>query len=456
MKNWRMVIEVEKKLFEITKRLLESGNPRRAAAFLAQKHPEDVADVLERLDRDSRIRVFKYLPVEMQAEVLLRFDENVLDEILKTLSESDISDLVGELDVDDAVDLIQELDPNDREKVLLKVPEDDRIEVEKLLKYPEHTAGGLMTTEFISMTEDSTVGNALDRIKTDKETENSLLSQIFVTDSDGKLKGVVSVSDLLKSSEDKKLGELVSPIESVSVNMDQEEVARVVERYDLFSVPVVDDNGRLVGVITIDDLIDVIEEEASEDIAKFGGLGDVESIFAPPHVAARHRLPWLLINLITAFIAAGVVNLFKSTVAAVVYLAVFMPIVAGMGGNAGTQALAITIRSIALGEVMLSDVKKLLLKEIMVGVIIGAVVGIVTGFIAYIWVGKWFFGVLVFAALLGNMIVACMMGLLIPIGLKLLKLDPALASGVIVTTFTDVSGFMLLLGLATLFVKYLQ
>ncbi len=447
---------MEKKLFEITQRLLKSGNPRRAAAFLAQKHPEDVADVLERLDRENRIKVFKYLPIEMQGEVLLRFEENVLDEILQALSESDISDLVGELDVDDAVDLIQELEPNERQKVLLHVPEDERKEVEKLLKYPENTAGGLMTTEFLAINDGATVKEALDRIKADKEIENGLLSQIFVTDSDGKLKGVVSVSELLKAPEDEKLGKLAKPIESVPATMDQEEVARMVEKYDLFSVPVIDEQGRLVGVITIDDLIDVIEEEASEDIARFGGLGDAESIFTPPHLAARNRLPWLLINLVTAFIAASVVNIFKSTVSAVVYLAVFMPIVAGMGGNAGTQALAITIRSIALGEVMLSDVKKLLIKEILVGILVGIVVGIVTGVIAYFWVGNWFFGVLVFVALLGNMIVACVMGLLIPILLKLFKLDPALASGVIVTTFTDVSGFMILLGLATIFIKYLQ
>ncbi len=447
---------MEKKLFEITQRLLKSGNPRRAAAFLAQKHPEDVADVLERLDRENRIKVFKYLPIEMQGEVLLRFEENVLDEILQALSESDISDLVGELDVDDAVDLIQELEPNERQKVLLHVPEDERKEVEKLLKYPENTAGGLMTTEFLAINDGATVKEALDRIKADKEIENGLLSQIFVTDSDGKLKGVVSVSELLKAPEDGELGKLAKPIESVPATMDQEEVARMVEKYDLFSVPVIDEQGRLVGVITIDDLIDVIEEEASEDIARFGGLGDAESIFTPPHLAARNRLPWLLINLVTAFIAASVVNIFKSTVSAVVYLAVFMPIVAGMGGNAGTQALAITIRSIALGEVMLSDVKKLLIKEILVGILVGIVVWIVTGVIAYFWVGNWFFGVLVFVALLGNMIVACVMGLLIPILLKLFKLDPALASGVIVTTFTDVSGFMILLGLATIFIKYLQ
>ncbi len=447
---------MEKKLFEITRKLLKTGDPRRAAAFLAQKHPEDVADVLERLDRETRIAVFKYLPIEMQAEVLLNFDENVLDDILDVLSDTDISGLVGELDVDDAVDLIQELEPDERDRVLSKVPETERREVEELLKYPENTAGGLMTTEFMAMDGEQTVGETLKRLKSGEEVQEGLLSQIFVTDRDGKLKGVVPIGELLKAPEEKKLREMAKPTQSVPVTMDQEEVARLVEKYDLLSVPVVDENGRLVGVITIDDLIDVIEEEASEDIARFGGLGESESIFTPPHTAARHRLPWLLINLLTAFLAASVVNLFKSTVSAVVYLAVFMPIVAGMGGNAGTQALAVTIRSIALGEVMLSDVRKLLLKEIMVGVITGAVVGFVTGVIAYIWVGQWFFGVLVFVALLGNMIVACMMGFLIPVALKLLKMDPALASGVIVTTFTDVTGFMLLLGLATIFIRYLQ
>jgi len=449
-------MNLRKKLHKIVKHFLANNEPRRAAALLAQKHPEDVADVLERLDDEERVLIFKYLPLELQADVLIRLDEEIIDKMLDHLSDKDISELVGEMDVDDAVDIIQELEPEERMKVLSMVPEFERKQVEELLNYPENTAGGLMTTTCIRLNSHLKVKDALEHIRRIANGEVERLHLIYLVDKDGKFVGVVPLSRLLRAKEDQKLEELTESVPTVPPHMDQEEVARLVEKYDVFEIPVVSDDGRLLGVITADDLMDVIEEEATEDIAKFGGLGEAESIYLPPHKSAIRRLPWLYINLITALIAASVVGLFKKTIDAVVYLAVFMPVVAGMGGNAGTQALAITVRSLALGEVDFSDVKKLLFKEILTGILVGIAVGFITGVIAYIWVGKPFFGVLVAMALLGNMIVACIAGFLIPLGLKVLGQDPALASGVIVTTFTDVTGFLLFLGLATVFIDYLQ
>ncbi len=440
------------RLGELVQRFVDNGEWRRAATLLAQKHPVDVAKVLEKIGKEDRTKVFKFLPLELQAEVLLWFDEDIIDEMLKTLSHKDLGELVGELDVDDAVDLVSELPEEERNKVLSFISPKERKDVEKLLEYPENSAGGLMTTRFITFPAEVKVSEVTEKLKKLGESESRL---IYIVDKEGKLKGATTYRKLLLANPNTSLGELAEEIPSVHPLMDQEDIVRIVEKYDLVEVPVVNEEGKPIGVITLDDIMDIVEEEASEDIYKLGGLGEVESIFSNPFRSAKRRLPWLVINLLTAFIAASVVGLFKDTISSVVYLAVFMPVIAGMGGNAGTQTLAMVVRSIALGEVSFKDVKKLLLKEVLVGVIIGITVGAITSAVAYVWVGNPFFGLLVFIALLGNMIVACIMGLLIPIILKALGQDPALASGVIVTTFTDVTGYLLFLGLATLAIKYL-
>ena len=440
-------------LLRVVEPLVKHGDFKRAAIILSQRHPRDVAFVLERLGKENMVKVFRFLPLELQADALLYINENFLDEILKTLTEKDISELVGELDIDDAVDILTELKDEERSKVLSFVLPEERKEVEELLQYKENTAGGLMTTEYVAFPGEITVREALERLKAEEEGEETGI--IYVLDERGKLMGEVYLRTLLTSDPETKLKEIVNTVPSVDVDTNQEDVVRVVEKYDVFSLPVVDKENKLRGVITIDDILDVLEEEATEDILKLGGLGGIESIFAPPARDAVKRLPWLILNLITAFIAASVVGAFKDTISSFIYLAVFMPIVAGMGGNAGTQTLAMTVRSIALGEVAFPDVRKLLLKEFAVGIIIGSVIGIVTGIVAYVWAGKAIFGILVFLALLGNMIIACIFGFVIPIILKALGQDPALASGVIVTTFTDVTGFFLLLGLATLMVRFL-
>ena len=449
------VLEFDEKLYKLTEELVKKGDYKRAALLLSNKHPEDVASILDKLDEEDRIRVFKYLPVELQADVLIRLDDESIDDVLKALSEKDISELVGELDVDDAVDVLGELSDEERQKVLSFVPPEEREEVKELLKYPENTAGGLMTTEFIAYNENLTVEEALNKLK-QEEKPDEVSSIIYVVDDKGRLLGEVYLRDLLKANPAVKLKEITREVPSVPVDLDQEEVARLFEKYDVFSMPVVDDKGKLLGVITVDDILDVLEEEATEDIHRLSGWREAESIYAPTLKMATKRLPWLLINLVTAFLAASVVAIFKNTIAAFAYLAVFMPVIAGEGGNTGVQTIALVVRSLALGEIDFSDFKRLFIRELIVGLIIGSVVGFVSGLVAYIWVGNFYFGLLVFLGHVGNMVAGCLAGLTVPMVLKFFKQDPALASGVIVTTVTDVTGYFIFLGLATIFMNQLH
>ncbi len=449
------ITEIDEKLYRLTLELVKKKDYKRAALLLSQKHPEDVALILDKLDEEDRVRVFKYLPVELQADVLIRLDDESIDDVLKALSEKDISELVGEMDVDDAVDVLGELSDEERQRVLSYVPPEEREEVKELLRYPENSAGGLMTTEYIAYDADQTVEETLRRLK-EEEKPDEVSSIIYVIDKKGRLLGEVYLRDLLRADPKTRLGDIVREVPSVPVDLDQEEVARLFEKYDVFSMPVVDDRGRLIGVITVDDILDVLEEEATEDIHRLSGWGEAESIYAPTLKMAQKRLPWLLINLVTAFVAASVVAIFKNTIAAFAYLAVFMPVIAGEGGNTGIQTIALVVRSLALGEIDFHDFKKLFFRELVVGLIVGSVVGLVSGLIAYFWVGNPYFGLLVFLGHVGNMVAGCIAGLTVPMVLKLLKQDPALASGVIVTTITDVTGYFIFLGLATIFMNYLH
>lgn len=436
--------------------MARNGEHRRAAALLAIRHPEDVSRVLERLPFREAFQIYRYLPLEIQAEVLIRLDEETLDKILRHLSNQDLSELVEELDPDDATDLLQELPEEERHEVLAQVPAAERREMEELLHYPEDTAGGLMTTEYLAFPATARVREVLEAIRRAPEELGEETGFVYVVDEGGRLIGQVPLPALIRADEEAPLSELVEEVTAVPVDMDQEDVARLFEKYDLLSLPVVDAEGRLVGVITADDVLDVIEEEASEDIAKLAGLGEMESPFSPPLRSASRRLPWLLVNLLTAFLAASVVGIFKDTIAAWVSLAVFMPVIAGMGGNAGVQTIALIVRALALGLVEFQDVKRLLLREITVGLIIGVVVGLVTAIVAYFWDQDPWLGGLVFVALLLNMVAACVAGTLVPLVLKVLGRDPALASGVIVTTVTDVTGYFIFLGLATALLTLLR
>ena len=336
------------------------------------------------------------------------------------------------------------------------MPAARKSELERLLAYPQSTAGSRMTTRFLAVRESATAQEAIDAIRRHTEEEVEQVFYLYVTDDEGHLRGVVPIRKLVTSPPKRPIGEVMiaDPV-SVPVSADQEEAAQLVGKYNLLALPVVDDRHHLLGVITVDDVIDVIKEEATEDMYRMVGLTEEEHIYTPLPTVIRRRLPWMVINLATAFLAAWVVGLFESSIHKVSVLAVFMPIVAGMGGNGGTQTLTVITRGIALGEIELDAGLRPMLREILIGLSIGAVTGLLTAFGAYLWRGSPVLGLVLLLAMILNMVVAGLSGAAVPLILRAMRQDPALGSGVIVTTFTDVFGFMSFLGLATLLLKYL-
>jgi magnesium transporter len=326
--------------------------------------------------------------------------------------------------------------------------------VENLLEYPERTAGRIMNPHVFALNEDMTVGEAITELQNNRDVE--MVFYLYVVDDRHHLVGVTSLRRLLLVAPATPLKRIMTTdLISARVDTDQEEVARQVASYNLLAIPVVDEEAKLVGVITVDDVIDVIKDEATEDIYRLAGVAGDERVFTPAGESLRKRLPWLGINLVTAFLAAAVVGLFEGTIQQVTALAVFMPIVAGMGGNAATQTLTVIVRGIALGELSWSNSRKALLKESLVGIGNGLVLGLVAAAIAWATRGNPVLGLLLCAAMMINMFVAATAGTLVPLGLRAANIDPALASSVFITTMTDMFGFAAFLGLATVFLRYL-
>jgi magnesium transporter len=323
-----------------------------------------------------------------------------------------------------------------------------------LLEYPDDTAGGLMVPDYPVVREHISAANALDRLRL-MGTRAEDFGSIFVIDDDNKLVGTISITRLALARPSTVIADLVQrEFVSVRTNTDQEELARLMERYNVNELPVLDQEGHLVGVILAEDMVDVVEDEATEDMYRMAGVAG-ERVFGPLHASMRRRLPWLYLNLVTAFLAASVISLFEATIARVVALAVFLPVVAGMAGNGGTQTLTVVVRSMALGDLPLRLGFRLLARELSLGFINGALLGIAVGVVASLWKGIPMLGVALGLAMLGNMMVAALAGAGVPLILRLLRLDPAVSSAVFVTTFTDIFGFLLYLGFATLFIEFL-
>ena len=416
---------------------------RRAHEF----EPADLADVLSALDDAERLTAVQALPPELSSQALAEMpEEEHAETTLAALAPERAAEIVEELDDDDAADILGELPPADQERILSTL--EHRAQVERLLRYDEETAGGRMTTQTVTVRDTATVREALDEIRRQAE-ETEDIFQIFVVDGDHRLVGTLPFKDLVVSRLDRPVREFMQPADvSVSPDADQEDVARILARYNLPSVAVVDDGGRLLGRITFDDVIDVVEAETTEDMLKFGGVPASELLAAGWREAVRSRLPWLYVNLLTAFLAGAVVYVFKDTVQRTVALAVWMPIIAGMGGNAGTQALAVTVRRLALGQMPSHLFGRVVGKEVLVGVVNGLAIGGVVGIIAMLLGDQARLGAVVFLAMTGNLLVAGFAGGFIPVLLERFSVDPAIASSIFVTTFTDVCGFILLLGLA--------
>jgi magnesium transporter len=362
---------------------------------------------------------------------------------------------------DEAADVVETLPDEEASEILDLLPEKESEEIQELLQYGESTAGGIMTPEFVAVHEDMTVGQALDHLRKSapvpKSAAREAIFYVYVTDAHEHLVGVVPLRRLITADPATPIAAIRRPdVISVDAETDQEEVARLVTKHHLMAVPVVSRQSRLLGTITVDDVIDVIHEEATEDIHRLGGVAGDETIFDATPRVARRRFFWLLVNLPTAVLAATVVGLFEPAIQSLALLAVFMPIVAGMGGNAGIQTFTVIVRALALGDLTAVNTRKVLWREMRIGLANGVGIGLLAGLIAYAWKGSPLLGLILALAMITNMLVAALAGTLIPVALRLCRVDPAVASGVIVTTCTDCAGFLSFLGLATLLLRFLQ
>jgi magnesium transporter len=418
---------------------------------LKDLHASDIADLIEHLEDDQRLLLMRRLPPDVAADALAEMEEVERPaDLLLQLELRRIGEIVGEMADDDAADILGELEPEQQAEVLSVVAVPDAAHIEELLHHAEDTAGGIMTREMLAIRSNLTAGEAIAEIRRQARGDMEFYT-IFVIESDRRLIGVVSLHDLVLSEPGVALSAIIEqPRAVVPVDMDQEEVSHILSRYNLASIGVVDESGRLLGRVTFDDVIDVLEAEMTEDILRFAAVSDEEHVRGSTLDAIRSRLPWLLLNLGTASLGALVVWSFRDTIETLVVLAVVMPIVAGLGGNAGTQALAVTIRRIALADESLAERWHVLGKEALVGLLNGLAVGALAFALGYVLLGQGpVFGLVVLLAMWGNLVVASFAGAFIPIVLESAGIDPAVASSVFVTALTDLTGFLLLLGLAT-------
>ncbi|MEW6320743.1 MAG: magnesium transporter [Acidobacteriota bacterium] len=439
------------------KRLLRIGATANLLNLLQKQHPADLAQVFGTLHENERTAVFSLL-VERNArlamEALSEMGPESGAQLLTGRAADEIARLLQEIPSDDAAALIDYLPEELSAEVLDLMRRRESGQVESLLEYGEQTAGRIMNPAVFALNEDLTVGEAIAALQGSRDVE--MVFYLYIVDARRHLVGVTSLRRLLLVSPETPLKRIMTPeVTSVRVDTDQEEVARQVASYNLLAVPVVDEENKLVGVITVDDVIDVMKDEATEDLYRLAGVSSDERIATPPFEALRKRMPWLGVNLVTAFVAASVVGLFETTIAKATALAVFMPIVAGMGGNAATQTLTVTVRGLALGELSFGNARKALFKEAAIGLGNGVALGVIAAGVAWATKGDPMLGLLLGMAMVCNMLVATTAGTLVPLGLKALKVDPALASSVFITTFTDVVGFASFLGFATIFLRYL-
>jgi magnesium transporter len=410
-------------------------------------HESDLGDVLQALPAENRGTLIRILGEDFDWNALTEVDEAVRNEILDVIPNVEISDAVRELDSDDAVEILEDLDDADRDEILAAMPLAERIALERSLEYPEDSAGRRMTTNFIAVPPFWTVGQTIDFMREDERLPQEF-TELYVVDPRFAFLGTVPLDRLLRTKRPVTIDEIMGEIShSVDAHDDQEDVARLFERYNLLSVGVVDETDRLVGVITVDDIVDVIEEEADEDIKRLAGVGD-EEISDTFLSTVRSRFVWLLVNLGTAVMASVVIALFDATIQEMVALAVLMPIVASMGGNAGTQTMTVTVRALATREIETTQTLRLISREGLVGLANGLLFALIIGVVATAWFGNPQLGLVIAAAMVVNMISAGLAGILIPLSLEKTGADPAVASSVFVTTVTDVVGFFAFLGLA--------
>ncbi len=444
-------------VLDSVKRLLRIGATANLLNLLQKQHPADLGQIFGELLESERQAAFTVL-VDRQPKLAMESASELGPErgaaLLAGRSAEEIAKLVQEIASDDAAALVDHLPEELSNEVLELMRRRESGQVESLLDYAERTAGRIMNPNVFALSEDLTVGESIAALQSAINVE--MVFYLYVVDARRHLVGVTSLRRLLLVSAETPLKRIMTPdVFSVRVDTDQEEAARLVASYNLLAIPVVDEENKLAGVITVDDVIDVLKDEATEDLYRLAGVSGDERVETPAFEALRKRLPWLGINLVTAFLAASVVAAFEGTIQQATALAVFMPIVAGMGGNAATQTLTVIVRGLALGELSWVNARKTLLKESAIGLGNGVALGVVAALVAWVTKGNPVLGLLLGMAMVCNMMVAATAGTLVPLGLKAMKVDPALASSVFITTFTDVVGFASFLGLATIFLRFL-
>jgi magnesium transporter len=430
---------------------IDEGARERVLQLVGDLKTPDLADLIDLLDADERVTLIETLGPRFDFEVFSELDETVRDQLSEALPNELLAEAVKELDTDDAAYLLENLEEADKQEILAQLPTSERAALERNLEYPEETAGRLMQADFVAVAPFWNVGQVIDYMR-DTEDLPETFSEIFVVDPGYRVLGAVELSRLLRSKRDIQVDTIMNEERHLVVaTEDQEEVARQFRRHDLMSAPVVDENQRLVGVVTVDDVVDIIQEEAEEDMKALAGVGD-ETLADSVYWTARSRVPWLIVNLGTAILASFVIQIFDATIEQMVALAVLMPIVASMGGNAGTQTMTVTVRALATNKLGRVNAPRVIGREFLVGIVNGFILSLIMAAVVFIWFGSSKLGGVIAVAMVVNMIAAALAGILIPLVMDHFDLDPAPASGVFVTTVTDVVGFFAFLGLAAVWI----
>lgn len=435
---------------------IESSNDEKLLSYIQESHPADIAEIMALLsDDDNATYLFRLCEPFKQGQVIVELNDEHIAAIVERLNLREITALSADMETDDLTYLLSEIPEEKAEHILNAIDYEDSTKIRSQLQYEENTAGRLMSADFMAVREHETVRKGIYNLRKNYKKEHKFYI-LYVINSRDLVTGYVSLKDLFFSNPKAKIYEIMNTdLKTVSYDMDQEEVARFFQKYDYVSVAVVDPDGHMLGRITVDDVLDIVEEEASEDILRMAGLSEDEKINTPIWETVKSRIPWLHVNLLTAVLASWVVTYFEATIDRVVVLASLMPIVAGMGGNAGTQAITIVVRNIAIGELAERQWRQAISREVVIGLLNGVILGVVTASFVFLFKQNLALSIVIGSAMLINLIVAGLVGSGIPILLKYLGIDPAIASSIFVTTFTDIFGFFCFLGLATLFINYL-
>ena len=442
--------DFNKEFLSIFSDKIKSSDLKFINQTLEDLHPSDVANLIENLSSETRAKLIEIEEFDIDPEIFVEINESIQTEILQLLSLDSIAKIIKRLESDNAISILENLNIEKKNSVLDKLPPKDRFLLEEGLSYPEDSAARIMQREFTAVPSDWSVGQTIDYLRESKDLPEEFL-EIFVVDNEFKPIGIVPSSRVLRTPREKKMNSIMREMPVlISVNMDKEEVGHAFENYNLVSAGVVNKNNKLVGMITADDVVTVVQEEAEEDVLRLAGVGD-EEITDSVLIKTKRRFNWLLLNLFTALLATWVISLFGASIEQMVALAFLMPIVASMGGNAGMQTLAVTIRAIATKELSSGNFNKIVGKEFLIGILNGIIFAIITAIIVQFWFQELKLSLLIGISMVLNMIVAGLFGILVPVSLKKANIDPALASSVFVTTITDVIGFLSFLGIGSYF-----